>query len=502
MDAAAAFIVSWLILVGLVYLVNKSAVKYYIAIYWKNEKLVKYIEKFTNIFSFIPIRVYLVIVIMLFIAPLLLVIPLIRPNGQVQFIQGFLFMLIGGTLNALNALMGGAEVGEAAARSAGVTPLVPGITLPWDQLPYIAMAIAVGVVLHELMHGYAALRYGIPVKYVGVFSLFYILSGAFVEPDEEKFKQASTEAKVAVLASGVAINLVLALVAMVLGYLGASWGLQGVVFGISAYGVNQGERVVEIQGCGASERIYTPDDFISKINVMAGLGPLMGVNKSYACKPDDKITLVTASWFERRTVEVDFRNFTTSPRLLWLSQDGSLYLGGLRPGDVVKKIEGCGVSREILWSGQLLATLLELRNICKPGDVVKITAERNGTSQVFNVTLVERNGRIYYGIGQGSLPMWGYDESEITRSEMYNTDFAKLVFWLIVVNYGLAVVNSLPIYPLDGGQLFAAVLQRRFGEQRGVKIVGVISWILAAMLVFNMALGFMGGLYKVLENIR
>lgn len=71
-----------------------------------------------------------------------------------------------------------------------------------------------------------------------------------------------------------------------------------------------------------------------------------------------------------------------------------------------------------------------------------------------------------------------------------------------MVNYGLAVLNALPIYPLDGGQLLAAVVQRRLGEKNGKVVVEAVTWALAAMLVFNIALGVLGEQYRVLQSIR
>jgi membrane-associated protease RseP (regulator of RpoE activity) len=174
----------------------------------------------------------------------------------------------------------------------------------------------------------------------------------------------------------------------------------------------------------------------------------------------------------------------------------------VRPGDVVKRIEGCGISTDITSSGQLLSTLREIRERCRSGDVIKVVVERNGTSHTLNVTLVEREGRIYFGLGPGSLPLLGYHEGPVRRDQLYNTDFTRLVFWLVVVNYGLAVLNALPIYPLDGGQLLAAVAQRRLGEKKGKFVVDVVTWALAAMLVFNIALGVLGEQYKVLQSIR
>jgi membrane-associated protease RseP (regulator of RpoE activity) len=71
-----------------------------------------------------------------------------------------------------------------------------------------------------------------------------------------------------------------------------------------------------------------------------------------------------------------------------------------------------------------------------------------------------------------------------------------------VVNYCLAVLNALPIYPLDGGQLLAAAVQRRLGEKRGNAVVSAVTWVLAAMLIFNIALGVLGEQYRILQSIR
>ncbi|MEM1598582.1 MAG: site-2 protease family protein [Pyrobaculum sp.] len=501
MDPLLVFVASWLAVVLVVYLIKKEAVRYFIAIYYKSGRYVKHLEELTRRLSFVPLRLYLAVSLFLALLPIFFVMPFIRPDGQVQLIQGFFYMLVTGTVNAARSIIGGAPVQEAAARSAGVTPIIPGVTLPWDQLPYIAVAIVVAVALHEFMHAYAAIRYGIPVKYVGVFSFFYVISGAFVEPDEEKFKKAGVEAKAAVLASGVAANVALAGIAMVLAVVGAWAGLQGAVLGAPALGLQPGERVLEIRGCGLSEKVYTPDDFITKANVLAGLGPLIGVNRTVDCKPGDKVVIVAGGWFGRREVSVDYAEFATTPRIQWLYEDGSLYKAGVRPGDVVKKIEGCGLRVDVETSGQLLNTLLEMRGACKPGDVVKLTLQRNGTTAEVNMTLFEKNGRIYYGLGPGSLPLWGIDEG-VKRDQLYNTDFTRLMFWLIVVNYGLAVVNALPIYPLDGGQLFAALLQRLLGERRGSKVMSLLSIIVGVMLVFNLALGVLGEQYKILQSIR
>ncbi len=95
----------------------------------------------------------------------------------------------------------------AASKHPGATPLVPGVTLP-----LISGAIAVGltVAVHELGHAVAARFHGIGVRRIGVF-LAVVIPGAFVEPDPESFERAPLKAKLEVLSSGPAFNVVTAL---------------------------------------------------------------------------------------------------------------------------------------------------------------------------------------------------------------------------------------------------------------------------------------------------
>lgn len=63
----------------------------------------------------------------------------------------------------------------------------------------------------------------------------------------------------------------------------------------------------------------------------------MGVSTNATCRPGDKVVITAMRGLERFSVEVDYTTFTTTPRILWLYTDGSLYRSGVREGDVVKK---------------------------------------------------------------------------------------------------------------------------------------------------------------------
>jgi len=98
---------------------------------------------------------------------------------------------------------------------ASITPIIPGITTPLDQAPYILLAIAVSVTLHELMHAMSSTSNGIKVRGGGIL-LIYIFPGAFVEPDEQEFKKAEKVKRLKVIAAGIGLNFVLALLFLAL----------------------------------------------------------------------------------------------------------------------------------------------------------------------------------------------------------------------------------------------------------------------------------------------
>ncbi|AKG38744.1 MAG: site-2 protease family protein [Infirmifilum sp.] len=87
-----------------------------------------------------------------------------------------------------------------------VAPIIPGVTLGLDALPYFLIAVFLTIVPHELAHAFAASAEGLPLKSTGLF-LALVFPGGFAEIDEEKLGSASLRAKLRVLSSGSSANL-------------------------------------------------------------------------------------------------------------------------------------------------------------------------------------------------------------------------------------------------------------------------------------------------------
>ena len=94
-------------------------------------------------------------------------------------------------------------------------PIIPGLTVSLDILPYLLLALAIGAFLHELSHLMLSFREGIPVKSWGIM-IFLVIPIPFVEPVEEEFKKKPLLSKIKVYTSGPATNTILALISLCL----------------------------------------------------------------------------------------------------------------------------------------------------------------------------------------------------------------------------------------------------------------------------------------------
>jgi len=114
-----------------------------------------------------------------------------------------------------------------------VTPILPGITLPLNILPYFFVAATIIILTHEFAHGVAARIEKIPIKSAGIMAAL-VFFGGFVEPDEDKLKEASKSSKLRIIAAGSSTNFVTFLLVTLL-----LVGLFAPSSGILVYGVRE-----------------------------------------------------------------------------------------------------------------------------------------------------------------------------------------------------------------------------------------------------------------------
>ncbi len=96
-----------------------------------------------------------------------------------------------------------------------VKPLIPGITIGIDSLPYFVIAFLLVLIPHEFFHGFIASSENINIRSAGLF-FFTIFFGGFVEPDENEFNASSLLSKIRVYAAGSFANFLTYLLLLVL----------------------------------------------------------------------------------------------------------------------------------------------------------------------------------------------------------------------------------------------------------------------------------------------
>jgi membrane-associated protease RseP (regulator of RpoE activity) len=88
-----------------------------------------------------------------------------------------------------------------------VQPLIPGVTISVNSMPWFLLAAGVVILTHELGHGIMCVVEDVKVKSAALMFAVITFGGA-VEPDEEDMEKASVMSKMRIFAMGSIINLI------------------------------------------------------------------------------------------------------------------------------------------------------------------------------------------------------------------------------------------------------------------------------------------------------
>ena len=139
-----------------------------------------------------------------------------------------------------------------------LTPIIPGVNLPYHQLALYIMAIMVSAIFHEAGHGLAAVNENVKVNGVGVFC-FIIYPAAFVDLCSEGLSTLSPRKKLRIYCAGVCHNFILAVVALVF--------LLIAPFVLSLfYSVSRGIYVMSVDSNSVLHNKVFPSDVIMQLN--------------------------------------------------------------------------------------------------------------------------------------------------------------------------------------------------------------------------------------------
>jgi membrane-associated protease RseP (regulator of RpoE activity) len=304
--------------------------------------------------------------------------------------------------------------------------LLPGIN-PYLPLS-VWLAVIVAVVIHEASHGIVARSLGLKIKSAGVLLLLILPIGAFVEVDDKQLKQSRSRDSLRVLGAGSGINMIVGIACVLLLILTVS-AMTPAVKGAAVVGVVPDTSTLHSPAAIAG---IQPGDFIVAINnsPVTDLGVLR--NGSFTVGEKVSVTI----WRDGQTRTIDniaLGNYTvttvnetsrqsTSTSYPFLGVDESSYAS-------LKGIAGVYATA---YKASPITYLVDIPTFGAAQQVVPFSNLLSG----------------FYTSPLGSL-------TPMVTSALY---------WMFFVNFNLAIFNSLPIYPMDGGQAFESFLR---GAGRG-----------------------------------
>jgi membrane-associated protease RseP (regulator of RpoE activity) len=303
--------------------------------------------------------------------------------------------------------------------------LLPGIN-PYLPLS-VWLAVIVAVVIHEAAHGIVARNLGLPIKSAGVLLLFFLPIGAFVEVDDKRLKETRSRDSLRVLAAGAGTNFVVGIACILLLILTVS-AMVPATKGAAIVNVVQDSPTLHSPAYLAG---IQPGDFIVAINNSPVTDLSILHNGSFSV--GEKVNVTIWRHGQTSTLPVVLGNFTQT--------------------------------RINTTSGQSTTTTYPFLGVNQES-YDSLVGTTNGYATAYKTSPLAYLAEI---------PTFARFEAFVPFSDMlspfYTSPLGDLtpavttsLYWMFFVNFNLAIFNSLPIYPMDGGQAFESFLR---GAGRG-----------------------------------
>ncbi len=347
-----------------------------------------------------------------------------------------LFLILGAIITLFTS-----EIVREGARGIGPQSnlLIPGLN-PYLPIAEGWIALVLTIIVHEAGHGIVARVHGVKVESTGIVLFLGLPIGAFVNIERDELDKISIKQKSSIMTAGPMSNIILAGVSLFLMFLITSsltttQPVNPNIFGVSvtsisqnslaeSLGLTKGSTIQQIQ----NNEIKTPSDLNE--NLVSNLG---------------------------KTVSIT-----------WLNEGGE---------KVVKQIT-LPKEREA-GKGILGVTITEVSDPKKVLDNYNSLFVSNPLALLAPPTMA-----------QGFIP-FSVMMQEKYSSPLFGSFFsipANLFFWLWFINFNVAIFNALPIGPLDGGQLYNTIIDKKTEKRKG--ILRHASKILTYGMIVIVALAF------------
>ena len=319
--------------------------------------------------------------------------------------------------------------------------LIPGFN-PYLPITYGLAALVITIIIHEAGHGIVARVHNIRVDSTGLVLFLGIPIGAFVNIEREELNRATLKQKSAVLTAGPLNNMILAGICLIAMYLVMSTltplppDPNAAQFGVMVISVNGGS-LAEDMGIEAN----------SVIQYVAG---------QQIISLDDLSESLRA-------------NLGNTIQITWLNKAGDTIAREVTLPAAVEPGRGTlGVSVTVL-----------SRDPQEVLDTYKNQFGQNPLAILLPPTFQ-----------QGFVPFSDLMAPKYTSS-VFGDNFApvaNMLFWLWFINFNVGIFNALPIGPLDGGQLYGAVIENKAKSKALARNANMLLTLVMTAIVFAVLL--------------
>ncbi len=355
-----------------------------------------------------------------------------------------------------------------------LAPLIPYLPelfnvdfLPPFYFTYWILAIAVIALSHEFAHGIFAKINHVRVKSTG-FGFLGPFLAAFVEPDEEEMQKIKKSDQLAILGAGSFANLIMTVIflALLWGFFALSFSQAGFIFNTYAFTVF---NISDIDSVGGVSTANLSLSFILASDHRDGSQDkkLEGHNFTTALI-DDKLYYID--------VDITREHLKENLTKTIIYENAPALQAGLN--GVIVEVDGQKVRNH--------NDLKEIFSTKNPGDKITVLTEVDKERQTYDIVLGKHSetGKPYLGIATFSNGR-GFLLGKIKKAAVFFKDpntyykprfnhgfivfIYDLLWWIVLINISVALVNMLPLGIFDGGRVFFVTLLGIFKSEKAAK---------------------------------
>ncbi len=357
-----------------------------------------------------------------------------------------------------------------------VMPLLPYIpqlfkmpNIPSFYFSYWIISLAIVAITHEFSHGIFAINKGIKIKNTGFgfFPFFFpVFLAAFVEIDEKKMERKKIFNQLSVLSAGTFSNIILGIIFLIILAIYFSFAFipSGVNFDSYSLTIINSSQIQGVNNISLISHDW--DNILSLVNNQSWNRIKLDNNKTYL---------------------IDYKNFVAQEKnyekgqiIVYEDLDA---INQNITGTIIK-INGINIRN--------VEDLAEVLSKYEEGDKIIVTTFQDSYDRDYQVTLKNNslnNPSIGIGIFQNKKSWVGnaissifpFKESNVyykTKGE-YSEFFYYLLWWIVLINFSVAILNMLPAGIFDGGRFFYLIcLYFTKDKKKSEKIFKIMTFVL------------------------